>query len=301
MEDAVLTHRFGKYLVLMALLCLAPIAVRADGGCDPAYMKALRGRAKMEALREVAHNKNLLYKPDGVMEYSCVFSHFGNQEANYAQTQTYKPDAAANYTLAVNNLIANPLFNFIGNNFGHTYMGGHYPQEDVFTPSGSYFCDAMARMWEYARCINMLQYNAGPSNGVATQGPDGSTPPTSGSENIYDFKWYESNDPRKYPAEYASCSPIIQSVDLKSAFRGLEDTWLVDETKATEDQAYGTDPVETYLKLTRWDVAGGNDCGNPIPTGLAILRGAGKDVKATPELVCAKPGCTLIGQKCQQD
>lgn len=289
-----LTSRFGKFLILLALLCLVPVAVHADGGCDPLYMKSLRGRAKMEALREVAHNKNLIYKADSVMEYSCLFSHYANMEAHYTNDQPA-------YTTAVNNLVGNPMYNFIGNNFGHTYIGGHYPKEDFYAPSAPYFCDAMARMWEYARCINMLQYNAGPTNANNTNGPDGKPSPVPGSENIYDFKWYESNDPRKYPAEYQSCSPIIQDVDLKSAFRGLQDTWLVDDTAAKEDTAYGTDPVETYFKLTRWDVDGGDKCGDPIPTGLTIYRGAGKTATSSPELVCAKPGCTLIGKECQKD
>ena len=81
-----------------------------------------------------------------------------------------------------------------------------------------------------------------------------------------------------------------------------------------DETQYGTDPVTTYLKLMRWDVPEGNSCGDPIPTGLQVMHQTmhKKDPKKTydfdhtegkitVDMICAKPGCTLVGQQCVKD
>jgi hypothetical protein len=149
-------------------------------------------------------------------------------------------------------------------------------------------------MWEFARCINMHQYTD--------------------ADSFFDFNWYMTNDPRKYPKDYAKCTPIATDIDLKSAFHGMQETWLITSSLMPDETQYGTDPVTTYLDRTRWDVPGGNTCGDPIPTGLQVMHqtmhkkdpaNAGDiehtEATSTPDMICAKPGCTLVGQKCVQD
>jgi hypothetical protein len=180
---------------------------------------------------------------------------------------------------ALNVMAVSPIFNFLANNFGHVYLGDHYETGSASLPSGAYFCDAQAKMWEFARCLNAHQFT--------------------GAEGFFDFSWYMSKDPRQYPHDYAQCAPIAQSSDLQSAFDGMQQTWLQPVSLLPDEKQYGTDPVVTYLDRTRWDTGGDNSskCGDPIPTGREIVR---RD-KASQEMICAKPGCTLEGEKCVKD
>ncbi len=258
----------AAFVTAFALVLLTGPAFSADaqkGGCDPVYMQSLRGRAELEAKREVANNKNLIYKEDSVLEYSCIFSHFTNLE-----TRTFMGiDKDAMKVVSYD-----PIFNFLANSFGHSYLGGRYETGSASLPSGAYFCDAQFKMWEFAKCINMHQYTD--------------------AESFFDFNWFINNDPRTYPKDYAKCTNIAQDIDLKSAFRGLQDTWLIKQDVRPDNKEYGVDPINTYLPLMRWDVPGGDTCGDPIPTGLSVIRRDG----TFPEQICAKPGCTLICQDC---
>ena len=50
------------------------VGVPAPTSCDPEYMDALEARAYMEAQREIAQNKNLIFKPDSLLDYPCFKS-----------------------------------------------------------------------------------------------------------------------------------------------------------------------------------------------------------------------------------
>jgi hypothetical protein len=272
-------YRFaGKLALVLAFVLLAGPAAysqTATNGCDPLYMQALRGRGNLEAKREVSQNKNLIFKQDSVLEYSCFFSHITNMATQSRQLTTENMPISQQ---ALDVVASTPVFNFLANSYGHVYLGDHYQTGSMSLPSGAYFCDAQAKMWEFARCINMHQYID--------------------AESFFDFNWYMTNDPRQYPQDYAKCTPIAQATDLKSAFHGLQDTWLQTTSLLPDETQYGTDPVTTYLNLTRWDVGDdAGECGEPIPTGLQVIR----KTTAVPEMICAKPGCTLVNQKCVKD
>ncbi len=241
-------------------LCTAPGPSQAAGGCDPQFMQSLKGRGYAEAKRESARNKNLLYKPDSVLEYSCFFSFLV-----HVQNFNSMPISPG----AWDYIVSTPAFNYVASNFGHVYLGGHFAVGGPEVPEGQYFCDAMARMWEFAHCINANQFTD--------------------AENFFDFNWYVNNDPRKYPAGYAACVPPNTPIDLREAFNGRQAEWAYTDAAATADgTAYLIDPVRTYLNLTDWTV--NDDCGPPVPTGIRVYR---KD-RSYPEYFCAKPGCTYV-------
>ena len=52
--------------------------------CDPQYMDALEARAWLEAEREISQNKNLIYKPDSVLEYTCFAGFLNEAASNFA-------------------------------------------------------------------------------------------------------------------------------------------------------------------------------------------------------------------------
>lgn len=268
--------RYGRFAACLLtavflLLFTIPASVRAaDSGCDPQYMQALKGRATIEAQRQSAKNKNFIYKADSVLEYSCIFSFI-----EHGKSHTSMPVSAG----AWDHIITTPAFNFLANSFGHVYLGGHFPAGAPNLPPDTYLCDAMARMWEFGRCINMNQY--------------------SGAEGFFDFTWYMATDPRQFPADYAACTPILakdalnrDNLNLIDAFNGKQAQWLMHPDLAADGNGYAIDPVTTNQNLISWDTAtGGNgECGAPIPTGLTIYR---KDT-SYEDYICAKPGCTYV-------
>jgi hypothetical protein len=255
--------------VLVLLLFADPSLAQQVGGCDPLYMQALKGRGYIEGGRESARNKSLIYKEDSVLEYSCIFSYVTNLDQ-----ETPIPFAAG----ALDHIVTTPAFNFLSNSFGHYYLGDRFyigntvDQDTPYLPSGDYFCDALARVWEIARCIDVNQYTT--------------------ADNFFDFSWYEANDPRIYPTDYQKCTYAVKGVDLQSAFRNVQSQWLMDPNLAINTNTYGVDPMQTYAALTSWDPAipGSNACGTPIPTGLTIYR----KNSSYADYICPKPGCTHI-------
>lgn len=248
------------FAAAMALLAVpAGRALAAEGGCDPAFMQSIVGRGYSAARRDSAQNKNLIYKPDSVLEYSCYFGFLTHGEQHTPMS------VPAQYW---DKLVTTPAFNFLANSFGHVYMGGHYATGQPWLPNGDYICSAIAKMWDFARCVNAV--------------------PDAANEDFFDLSWYINNDPRKYPPDYMACEPVMRTNDLADAYNGHQEMWLLPMDLAPDGQAYAIDPVKTYANLTSWTV--NNECGEPIPTGLRIYR---KDTDYD-EYICAKPGCTYV-------
>ncbi len=246
------------FTALVLVLCAPPEKAQADGGCDPQYMQSLKGRSNSEAKRLSAQNRNYVYKPDSVLEYSCFFSFVVHAQNNISMPISPGP---------WDNIVSTPGFEFMAHNFGHSYLNGHFDPGDAEAPEGDYLCDAMGRLWTFARCIQHHQYAP--------------------AENSIDFSWYVNNDPRQFPADFPACAPAVKPIDLKDAFNGREAEWDLYRGFG-DDIPYPTDPVQTYLTRTDWTVSA--ECGPPIPTGLHIYRKTSDYM----EYVCAKPGCTYV-------
>lgn len=266
----------GTFAIVF-LLAAGPAVQAADSGCDPQYMQALNGRAQIEAMRQTAKNKNLIYKADSVLEYNCFFSF-----VEHAKSRTSMPVAAG----AWDAVVTTPGFRYLAPNFGHYYLGGRFNPGGAALPPDTYVCDAMARMWEYGRCINMNQYG--------------------GMDGFFDFSWYVNQDPRQFPVGYAACQPAmsVNPNNMAAAFNGRQADWLMPPDLGQDGTSYPIDPVVTYQNLISWDpaVGGTAECGDPIPTGLTIYRRN----TTYPDFICAKPGCTYVpgggpaGGTCEQ-
>ena len=257
---------FAFAIALFLMLAVTPLPVYAIGGCDPEFMDALNNRALIESKRESAQNKNLIYKPDSVLEYSCIFA-----QVSSAQALTPITVHAGSW----DHIITTPAFNFLAHNFGHTYLGGRYDIGMPSLPGATYFCDAQARMWEMARCIDFHQY------------PD--------AEGFFDFNWFMNDDPRKYPAFYDACKPAVEAINLREAFNGLEAQWTLNPDPATDAEPYKTEAMASNMPRISWDYD--DTCGDPVPTGLTIRRFQWEE----DEYICVKPGCTNVGGSCVRD
>lgn len=145
--------------------------------CDPDYWNSMSSRAWMEAQREITQNKNLIFKPDSVMEYVCfdafmqhaakhigdIFTHtkyFNQQEIIKRNDQNYSLE----HTLT--KAVTNSYKTYIQSNFGHKFlgeraahMGGSVMADRTLGDASnmrSYECAVMSNIWNAARCENLI-------------------------------------------------------------------------------------------------------------------------------------------------
>jgi hypothetical protein len=144
--------RRGLCVVFVFALVLAvlPVGVRGaraamDPLCDTGLFDQMVERARLQGQRRTAVEQNLIYKPDSILEYTC-FDRFIDA----------MPDNASYYLEAapLNDLIKTPVQNYISSNFGHDYLGGRATGLTIGAAGTGYTCDAMAVIWDAARCMN---------------------------------------------------------------------------------------------------------------------------------------------------
>lgn len=263
--------------------CAAGAAVNTP--CDPQYMDALEARAYLEAQREIAQNQNIIVKPDSVLEYSCfvnflydlananpIFSEDGCCDAPDGGLGDDSLDNA--FAQVIGTSVTNYLFAF-----SHTALGGRDLNNTLKRPDTktvgdfTHDCYRMDEVWKFAKCKNFLE------------------PDTFANDGFYDFKWYSTNDPRKWPT--ACPAPAIPPSYLDVAFNqetdrytGAENPWPPDGTP------YVKDPVTTYFELILpVGHALAPNCGDPILTGVCVKRNA---MNAYADAVCPNPGCHYV-------
>ena len=287
-------------LLIVATIAMQPSTACALGApaptsCDPEYMDALEARAMMEGQREIAQNKNLIFKPDSVLEYSC-FGHFLNRLAGAG---LFSENGCCGTTglgggsldLALQNAVGSVMMTYLGSNFNHRFLNGRAPAGQDYTfagvAGGAYACDRMQVVWDSAKCMDFFDQD--------------------NHDAFYDFNWYVTNDPRTFtltnPWSAANnCSSPLGPAELNVAYNNqsaryvlpVENPWS-DNNAGNDFVPYVEDPVNSYyqLILPLGDVIPGTativTCAAPILTGVCVNRGPSST--PYPDGVCPNPGC----------
>lgn len=288
--------------------CASAGAAAPPTPCDPQYMDALEARAWLEAQREISQNQNLIVKPDSVLEYTC-FDRFlweiaddaVNQFSETTRWGTIPGLESTTQDSALGRLILEGLTSYIQENFPHTFLGGRSTEDSIMTtnpqaPSGyTYTCNRMRVVWEAAKCLNFFDRTTGTS---ATQNHDG----------FYDFRWYNTNDPRQLPtgSNFAACpvpagDPYNFQVMEGIAFNTRQNMYVLATENPNDATAYNRDNLVTFLNfILPVGVAPTTACiSQPIQTGIQVNRRMTGGQYA--DAVCPNPGCYLAanGASCQ--
>lgn len=268
--------------------------------CDPEYMDALEARAWLEAQREISQNKNFIFKPDSVLEYTC-FGQFMNIAASnfganrqFSETDKWDghPDGFSSITtdLALSEVVIKPLASYLAANFNTAgpnadgFNAGAYlnnRRSDEYRPQVSvrggfgYNCAEMQKVWKMARCMN---FNETPENDF---------------DGFFDFAYYSGNDPRRESEEWElMCldpDPRFEAART-TAFNADQDLFDVGiEIIEAEGngEPYLEDDIVTHLN---WILPG--SCNGRVPTGIVVQRPDLNDGDPYDEVVCTNPGCT---------
>lgn len=272
-----------------------------ETACDPQYMDALESKAWLEVQREITQNKNLIFKPDSVLEYSCfdqllARAALGEEESFSEDTTTFATGGAGGISAVStdNNIratIHSAFDTYLENNFNHRYLNARAEGLAIYNPSSAYAgldynCTEMADVWEAGRCLN---FGDGDWN-----------------DYFYDFPWYSGNDPRiALGANIEACDPVTE----------IGDQFLIDSYNAefvslfslsggeeladgmADGEPYLKDPILTHICMILPPNAGidGIDCpdscadSHRVPTGIIVNIPGGATYC---ECVCTNPSCS---------
>ncbi len=254
--------------MMLASGCALLLSVAVHGGsawaqaCDPQFMDAIEARGFAEAARENAQNQNLIYKPDGVFEYSCFRLHAPavqqNAEDLFRETSLTFPTT-------------NPIRQHTDTNYGTEYLNTRTNDPAIDQPAPpADMCNALAAVWDLARCINF--YNREDLDG------------------LFDLTHYTSNDPRRLPASLPACaalpySPLNMALDI--AYNNNRDVWTMGPY-ARDDEGYIMDPVDLQNEMYE-----PGECGTAIPTGM-VVQDRNAPVARFNEKTCSNPACVYV-------
>lgn len=306
-EKTGLLRNIGIKMGLFLCAGLLSVAVSSQAGaqtspCDPQYMDALESRAWLEAQREIAQNKNLIFKPDSVLEYTC-FDQFLNEAAsNFATNRQFSetdrwngyPSGFSSHSTddALDQVVLFPMLNYLENNFNTTGNMGAYlnnrttleysPGSSVTGPTSpgdpnNYNCAEMQKVWELARCANFID------------------PAERDFDGFFDFKYYETanHDPRRESNNWAlmctSDSRFAQA--RRNAFNNRQDLFDVNTeiVPIADGTMYNEDNVITHLDYI---LPGNCNLSQQIPTGIRVQRPDLNGGNPYDEKICTKPGCS---------
>ncbi len=227
--------------------------------CDPQFMDAIEARGFAEAARENVQNQNLIFKPDGVFEYSCFRNHASMPQKNAAHL--FRQSSLTFPT-------TQPVERYTNENFGNEYLNTRTNSPAITTPAPTGdMCNALAAVWDIAHCLNF--YNR------------------EDLEGLFDLTHYTSNDPRVLPQTLPACAalpyaPLDMALDI--AYNGNRDVWTMGPY-ARDDQNYLLDPVNLQMEMYR-----PGECGVAIPTGM-LVRDQNAAVAEYYEHTCSNPAC----------
>jgi len=265
----------------------------APTSCDPEYMDALEARAYMEAQREISMNKNLIFKPDSVLEYTC----FDNFLAHLAVSGLFSEAGCCGITglgsssldNALSTAVAQAMYTYLTNNFPHSNNNGFLngrtaTQYDVSQGWGqTYTCDMMGQIWTEAKCMNFFEEDD--------------------HDAFYDFAWYYTNDPRKWDLTQDwtpnnTCGQgFISAAETSVAYNNQQANYVLPQENPwpSDLNPYVDDPINPYFSLLLPfdypfpDGSGTVKCAPPILTGVCVDRGP--NMNPYPDAVCPNPGC----------
>ncbi len=297
-QDKNKLFRIGNLLHLVvltiAILAITPQIVKAQPAtaCDPEYMDALESKAYLEVQREITQNKNLIFKPDSVLEYTC-FNRFVREVARgdgaglFSETDQLGDTPVDDDDLGdhLGAVVGASISAYIAGNFEHTFLNErsslNYDEDDV--DNGSYNCSMMRQVWAEARCMNFLD--------------------EADRDSFFDFAWYESNDPRVAMPGIAECTPPGAIADMRSEAYAKESNggnMALFSITGGEERAsgigngdpYKDDPIITHLDKIMPPGVAGASCGHAVPTGIVVDIPSGSKYC---ECVCTNPSCTYSG------
>lgn len=291
----------------------------AETGCDIEYVDALEARAHMMGQRRTAQHRNLIFKPDSVLEYSCftelvevigsAVRHDGSlffSETDEWGTVGEFTDLSLEYAFLY--MVSDTVVSYLDSNFIHRFLNDRPPPVlDPLNPvSGSYNCDAMRYVWRQARCMNFMD--------------------RAETDGFYDFSYYAHADPRRLPEVYEMCEPdplmepmmlVAYAADGISAGPGGSRTERIIEgheyyitgydpdfdpdTDTPSEETHTVlntgrflrDPVIPGAHLDRMlPIPGNCNASEMIPTGVRVTRLDG--IASYDEHFCTQPGCSYV-------
>lgn len=291
----------GKSGIRLALfICAGVLSLAATSHaqptspCDPEYMDALEARAWLEAQREIAQNKNFIFKPDSVLEYTCFAGFLDEAASNFNPSRQFSetdrwlghPDGFSYETtdIALTQVVLQPVIDYLTNNFNSdgdmgAYLNNRRLIEYLPPPAitgADYTCNQMQQVWLAARCMN---FNEAPENAF---------------DGFFDFAYYQANDPRRESNIWAMmCNVPDPRIPLARTSAFNEDEALFDvgiEIIEAEGNAapYLEDDVVTHLDF----ILPGTCDGPAIATGIRVERPDINGGAPYDERVCPNPGCT---------
>ena len=291
-----------KFLLLVAVIFTIigteARAQIADQPCDTQFWRQMHAKAWMEAEREIMQNKNLIFKPDSVFEYTCFDQMVAiNAEDGgniFVHTDYFGgiiiPRGGPNsLDGALTAVVSDSLNNYHSENFSHNYLGGRGGSLNMASantatfrnanvPVTSYTCTVMADVWRASKCMNFID------NG-AFENTDGFYPfaVINGFGGNPDIDGYAGGiqDTRNWPS--ACNAPAF----------GPGGDWsdqieLATNTSSPELYPFQTPLGQVYTDVNNMTRAG--NCGPAILTGIEVVTG--NNVAPFPDGVCTNPGCT---------
>ena len=295
--------------LLAVLVSNVTYAANPASPCDPEYMDALESRAWLEAEREIAQNKNLIYKPDSVLQYTC-FDKFLNEAASnfgaerqFSETTHWGGSTPSGFSQnstddALKAMVLDPLVTYLLTNFNDsggagkmgTYLNNRLPgnapdPNNMDVTGANYSCDQMQMVWQEARCMNFMEE---PKH-----------------DGFYDFLHYETdtNDPRREDKQWAMWCTGPGNTFAKTreaAFNARQALFDVTTDPATipgNGTPYNEDNVITYLGQI---LPGACGASQKVPTGIMVQRTDINNNSPYAEIVCTMPGCSATaGGGCQ--
>lgn len=267
----------GSFVLLLAVsflgLFLFSPAAKAQSACDPEFMDALESRAWLEAQREIAQNKNIISKPDSVLEYTCFNQFASVLAATAAAMFSDEHDGVVHIPQMMNSLralVGNSLTSYLNANFAHPYLdgrgGGDYGSTAI-TYSAAYNCTEMQRVWEASQCLDFQNQNR---------------------DGFFTLDWYVGNDPRSVDG----CSPAGGTgAYLNAAYNGNSAAYNVNNGDPSDGTPFAKDTVQSFLELILpVGTAPAGSCAEPIPTGVVVER-TNYQYTRYCDHVCSNPGC----------
>ena len=255
---------------LLLTLAVQVGTVQAQQACDPQFMDAIEARGFAEASRENAQNQNLIFKPDGVFEYSCFRNHAPLPQRN--ARQLFRESSLTYPT-------TNAVQQYTYTNFGDIYLNGRYTDPDPpLTAPPADMCNAIAAIWEISRCMNF--YNR------------------EDLEGFFDLSHYTANDPRQLPPALGACPALPYgslNMALDIAYNYNRDVWI-SGPYARNDEDYISDPVDTFVgDAASVDMYTAGECEDAvaIPTGM-VVTDYNAPVDSFLEHTCSNPACVYI-------
>ncbi len=253
----------GTLSLLATMLVQIPVGYAVDVACDPQFMDAIEARGFAESASENAQNQNLIFKPDGVFEYSCFRDHV-------PPVQAQADDLFRDTSLTA--VTTDPVERYVFLNFGDVFFNSRYEDPDSVPAPPADMCNAIASVWEVARCVNFYERDD--------------------LEGFFDLTHYTTNDPRKLPVSLGECSalPYAQlNMAIDMAFNNRVPMWTMPPYLRDEED-YIADPVDVQKEMYE-----AGECGDPIPTGMMVVDfTSSQGAEPFAEKTCSNPACEYM-------